>query len=59
MFHIIKDKWTENGEGTKKLDKLIVEMIATDIMPLRTVEKPGFKRLINYLAPQYKFKYFP
>lgn len=33
-------------------------MISLDIMPLNSVEKMGFRRLMNYCCPQYKIKYY-
>ncbi|KAL7073623.1 hypothetical protein ACQ4LE_007123 [Meloidogyne hapla] len=49
-------QWNSDGEKTKKMDRLIAEMISVDILPLRLSEKIGFKRLINYVAPNYKLK---
>ncbi|KAI1726155.1 BED zinc finger domain-containing protein [Ditylenchus destructor] len=49
-------QWKDDSFKSKKVDALIVEMIALDIMPLRTPEKSGFQRLISYVAPQYKIK---
>lgn len=41
----------------RQIDRLIVEMLALDIMPFHTVEKQGFRRFLAYLAPKYQIKY--
>ncbi|KAH7706122.1 Zinc finger BED domain-containing protein 4 [Aphelenchoides avenae] len=40
----------------RQIDRLIVEMLALDIMPFHTVEKQGFRRFLAYLAPKYQIK---
>jgi len=43
------------SEGhAKKITSLMVEMLVLDLRPAATVEGVGFKRLINYLEPDYK-----
>lgn len=40
----------KNGE---KITSLIVQMLADDLLPIRTVEHSGFRELLKYLAPTY------
>ncbi len=49
-------KWTLADPRTKKLDKLVMEMLATDIQPYNMVEGVGFKRLVAALEPRYPMK---
>lgn len=49
--------WDKDGANTIKLDRLIIEMICDDITPLSVVEKNGFRRLLEFVAPKYKLKY--
>lgn len=54
-------KWTTDDRRSKELDKLIMEMIATDILPYAIVEGAGFKRLLTKAEPRYPLnseKYF-
>jgi hypothetical protein len=37
-------------------DLKIAEMIAVDGLPLQIVDKPGFRRLMQHLAPKYVLK---
>ena len=37
----------------RKLHRTIGEMICVDCVPIYTVEKPGFRRLLNILEPRY------
>lgn len=39
-------KWTLNDPRTEEIDKLLMERIATDILPFAVVEGAGFKRVI-------------
>uniref|UniRef100_A0A914DNN5 BED-type domain-containing protein n=1 Tax=Acrobeloides nanus TaxID=290746 RepID=A0A914DNN5_9BILA len=48
--------WNPDGPKAKQLDRLIMEMIATDIRPLSIVENEGFQRVLNFIAPKYKLK---
>ncbi|XP_065130356.2 zinc finger BED domain-containing protein 4-like [Paramisgurnus dabryanus] len=49
-------KWTTDDRRTKELDKMIMEMIATDILPYAVVEGAGFKRLLAKAEPRYPLK---
>ena len=54
-------KWNLNDPRKKELDKLIMEMIATDILPYAVVEGPGFQRVLaiaEHRYPQKSDKYF-
>ena len=43
------------SEGhAKKITNLMVEMVTLDLRPAAMVEGIGFKRLINYLEPNYR-----
>ena len=43
------------SEGhARKITSLMVEMLVLDLRPAATVEGDGFKRLINYLEPNYR-----
>jgi hypothetical protein len=48
--------WDQDGELTSKIDEMIAEMIASDGLPLSFVDKPGFRRLMNFVLPEYKLK---
>ena len=48
-------KRTVCSEGhAKKITNLMVEMVTLDLRPAAMVEGIGFKRLINYLEPNYR-----
>lgn len=49
-------KWDNNNINSKKIDKLIGEMIALQNLPFNFVEGLGFRRLIQELAPRYNFR---
>lgn len=49
-------KWDTNNSNSKKIDKLIGEMIALQNLPFNFVEGLGFRRLIQELAPRYNFR---
>ncbi|EGT48878.1 hypothetical protein CAEBREN_19883 [Caenorhabditis brenneri] len=49
-------KWNNDGKMTKRLDDAIISMICRDNMPLRTVEREGFKHLMNVCNPKYTLK---
>ncbi|KAJ3658741.1 hypothetical protein Zmor_010464 [Zophobas morio] len=44
-------KWDTNNSNSKKIDKLIGEMIALQNLPFNFVEGLGFRRLIQELSP--------
>ena len=44
---------TENGPGAKNANEKLLYMITKDCMPLRTVEKPGFKAYSKALNLSY------
>lgn len=46
-------KWDVNNLNSRKIDKLIGEMIALQNLPFHFVEGLGFRRLIQELAPIY------
>ena len=48
----------ENGEKTNLITKRISQMICVDLLPFSSVERPGFKKLMDELAPRYKLKYY-
>lgn len=52
-------KWTLNDPRTEEMDKLLMEMIATDILPFAVVEGAGFKRVMAKAEPRYPLKMFP
>ncbi|KAK7881953.1 hypothetical protein WMY93_028127 [Mugilogobius chulae] len=49
-------KWKENDFKSKKIDKLIAEMCATDELAFSVVSGQGFKRLVAALEPKYELK---
>lgn len=49
-------KWDTNNFNSKKIDKLIGEMIALQNLPFNFVEGLGFRRLIQELAPRYNLR---
>lgn len=49
-------KWTLNDPRTEEMDKLLMEMIATDILPFAIVEGAGFKRVMAKAEPRYPLK---
>lgn len=49
-------KWASNDQRSKDMDKLIMEMIATDILPYSVVEGVGFKRLMANAEKRYQLK---
>ncbi|GBP49891.1 Zinc finger BED domain-containing protein 4 [Eumeta japonica] len=50
------NKWDVNNVNSKKIDKLIEEMIALQNLPFNFVEGLGFRRLIQEIAPRYNFR---
>ena len=50
------NRWKSDDVRSKNIDKLIVEMIATDNLPFTVVQNVGFQRLISKLEPRYKIK---
>ncbi|XP_055022703.1 zinc finger BED domain-containing protein 4-like [Boleophthalmus pectinirostris] len=50
------DKWKDTELKSKKIDKLIAEMCATDDQPFAVVSGRGFKRLVAALEPKYTVK---
>ncbi|GBP80773.1 Zinc finger BED domain-containing protein 4 [Eumeta japonica] len=50
------NKWDVNNVNSKKIDKLIGEMIALQNLPFNFVEGLGFRRLIQEIAPRYNFR---
>lgn len=55
LFDNVK-KWKADDSRAKAIDKLIVEMIATDNLPFTVVQNTGFQRLVSKLEPRYKIK---
>ena len=54
---VLKEKkWDVNNLNSKKIDKLIGEMIALQNLPFNFVEGLGFRRLMQKLAPRYNFR---
>ncbi|KAJ3661175.1 hypothetical protein Zmor_005584 [Zophobas morio] len=49
-------KWDTNNSNSKKIDKLIGEMIALQNFPFNFVEGLGFRRLIQKLSPRYNLR---
>ncbi|XP_063900926.1 zinc finger BED domain-containing protein 4-like [Zophobas morio] len=49
-------KWDTNNSNSKKIDKLIGEMIALQNLPFNFVEGLGFRRLIQELSPRYNLR---
>lgn len=53
--YLNKDKMYNNNSKTKKqLDKLYIQMLATDILPFRTSEHEDFRIFINALDSKYE-----
>ena len=42
-----------SSDHATKVMKLVCEMVARDLCPVSIVEGDGFKRLINYVEPEY------
>nr|XP_039247688.1 zinc finger BED domain-containing protein 4-like [Styela clava] len=55
LFDSVK-KWGGAEDKSKVMDKLIIEMIATDNQPFTIVSDIGFQRLLNVAEPRYKLK---
>ncbi|KAJ3654653.1 hypothetical protein Zmor_013827 [Zophobas morio] len=49
-------KWDTNNSNSKKIDKLIGEMIALQNLPFNFVEGLGFRRLLQELSPRYNLR---
>ncbi|KAJ3651368.1 hypothetical protein Zmor_017417 [Zophobas morio] len=49
-------KWDTTNSNSKKIDKLIGEMIALQNLPFNFVEGLGFRRLIQELSPRYNLR---
>uniref|UniRef100_A0A3P8RUH3 BED-type domain-containing protein n=1 Tax=Amphiprion percula TaxID=161767 RepID=A0A3P8RUH3_AMPPE len=49
-------KWTNSENRSRLMDKLILEMIATDNQPFSMVSDVGFKRLMAAAEPRYSLK---
>ena len=49
-------KWKPEDPRSRKIDTLMMEMIATDLQPYNMVEGVGFKRLVAGLEPRYSMK---
>jgi hypothetical protein len=49
--------WKKDGDKTKLIHRRIMQMICTDLLPLRFVEKAGFKQLMATVAPQYNLRF--
>ncbi|GLD69010.1 zinc finger BED domain-containing protein 4-like protein [Lates japonicus] len=49
-------KWTNSDDGSKLMDKLVIEMIVTDNQPFTVVSDVGFKRLMAAAEPRYALK---
>ncbi|GBP12619.1 Zinc finger BED domain-containing protein 4 [Eumeta japonica] len=50
------NKWDVNNVNSKKIDKLIGEMIPLQNLPFNFVEGLGFRRLIQEIARRYNFR---
>ncbi|GBP37213.1 Zinc finger BED domain-containing protein 4 [Eumeta japonica] len=50
------NEWDVDNVNSKKLDKLIGEMIALQNLPFNFVEGLGIRRLIQEIAPRYNFR---
>ncbi|XP_025266719.1 zinc finger BED domain-containing protein 4-like [Camponotus floridanus] len=48
-----KEMWSLDDPKALNITKKICEMMALDAEPFALVERKGFQRLMNYLAPQY------
>ncbi|XP_036338526.1 uncharacterized protein LOC118748248 isoform X2 [Rhagoletis pomonella] len=48
-------KWDTNNTNSKKIDKLIGEMIALQNLPFYFVKGVGFRRLMQEIAPKLTF----
>ena len=55
LFDKIK-VWKSAEPRSKNIDKLILEMIATDNLPFSVVQNIGFQRLISKLEPRFEIK---
>uniref|UniRef100_A0A914GPN2 BED-type domain-containing protein n=1 Tax=Globodera rostochiensis TaxID=31243 RepID=A0A914GPN2_GLORO len=49
-------QWSKDGAKTKEADKIVVEWLATDGIAFYQVEKKGFKRMVQFFAPNYQIK---
>ncbi|GBP43103.1 Zinc finger BED domain-containing protein 4 [Eumeta japonica] len=49
-------KWCTSNPKSKEIDKLIAEMIALQDLPFNFVEGIGFKRLMQFIAPNYQLR---
>ena len=46
-------KWNKAGNKWKTATKLISEWVVSDSRPLTIVEDPGFKKVIEFLCPEF------
>jgi hypothetical protein len=49
-------KWANSENRSKRMDKLVIEMIVTDNQPFTVVSDVGFKRLMAAAEPRYALK---
>ncbi|KAF1756592.1 hypothetical protein GCK72_013045 [Caenorhabditis remanei] len=47
-------QWQKNGSRSAEVEVSLMEMIAHDVLPLRTIEKPGFLNFLKILAPKLR-----
>ena len=50
-----KEPWS-NHPNSKKMDRLLAEMICLDVQPMSCVERRGFINVMAFACPQYKMK---
>ncbi|XP_033149024.1 uncharacterized protein LOC117134678 isoform X3 [Drosophila busckii] len=46
--------YSNNSEKKKRIDKLVLNMVASDVLPLNVVSNDGLTKLIHELDPRYK-----
>ena len=53
---IKNQKWCSSNPKSKEIDKYISEMIALQDLPFNFVEGIGFKRLLQFMVPNYQLR---
>jgi hypothetical protein len=52
-----KHEENDQNEEDERIEDAIMEMIATDALPLSTVEMPGFRHLMSVVMPGFEIRY--
>ena len=53
-MHIKSEKFSTNSKERRKLTETVITCIIRDVMPVYTVDKPGFRAIMQALNPRYQ-----